>query len=81
MGSNVISGSAIAIVIAVGDCTIFGSIAQQITNKKTITSFEKGVNSVSWLLIRFMFVMVPIVLFVNGFTKGDWTEAFCLHFQ
>ncbi|MCC0764210.1 MULTISPECIES: magnesium-translocating P-type ATPase [unclassified Clostridioides] len=76
MGSNVISGSAIAIVIAVGDCTIFGSIAQQITNKKTITSFEKGVNSVSWLLIRFMFVMVPIVLFVNGFTKGDWTEAF-----
>ncbi|EQF22958.1 magnesium-translocating P-type ATPase [Clostridioides difficile CD160] len=76
MGSNIISGSAIAIVISVGDCTVFGSMAQQITNNKTITGFEKGVNSVSWLLIRFMFVMVPIVLFVNGFTKGDWMEAF-----
>ena len=76
MGSNVISGSAIAIAIAVGEDTIFGSMAQQITGKKTITNFEKGVNSVSWVLIRFMLVMVPVVLFVNGFTKGDWTEAF-----
>ncbi|MFL8673033.1 magnesium-translocating P-type ATPase [Clostridioides sp. GD02404] len=76
MGSNIISGSAIAIVISVGDCTIFGSMAQQITSKKTVTGFEKGVNSVSWLLIRFMFIMVPIVLFVNGFTKGNWMEAF-----
>jgi len=39
------------------------------------TSFEKGINTVSWLLIRFMLVMVPIVLFVNGFTKGNWMEA------
>ncbi|MDZ5010963.1 HAD-IC family P-type ATPase, partial [Clostridium perfringens] len=40
------------------------------------TSFEKCVNSVSWVLIRFMLVMGPIVLFMNGFTKGDWMEAF-----
>lgn len=76
MGTNVISGSAVAIAIAVGDDTVFGSIAQQLTGKKVITSFEKGVNSVSWVLIRFMMAMVPVVLFVNGFTKGDWMEAF-----
>lgn len=51
-------------------------MAKTITGKKVLTSFEKGVNSVSWVLIRFMMCMVPIVLFVNGFTKGDWFEAF-----
>ncbi|MEG0794097.1 MAG: magnesium-translocating P-type ATPase [Anaerovoracaceae bacterium] len=76
MGSNVISGSAICIVITIGDSTVFGSMAQSITGKKVITSFEKGVNSVSWLLIRFMMCMTPVVLFINGFTKGDWLEAF-----
>lgn len=76
MGSNVISGSAIAIAINVGDNTIFGGIAKDLSNKKDDTSFEKGVNSVSWVLIRLMLVMVPIVLFMNGFTKGDWMEAF-----
>ena len=75
MGSNVVSGTGIAIVIAVGDDTIFGSIASDITKKPVITSFEKGVNSVSWVLIRFMLVMVPIVFFINGFTKGNWLEA------
>lgn len=75
MGSNVISGSAVALVLAVGDETMFGAIAQQLQTRPTVTSFEKGVNSVSWVLIRFMLVMVPVVLFVNGFTKGDWVEA------
>ncbi|MDR1600570.1 MAG: magnesium-translocating P-type ATPase [Oscillospiraceae bacterium] len=75
MGSNVISGSATALVIAVGDDTVFGGIAQRLQAKKEPTSFEKGVNGVSWVLIRFMMVMVPVVLFVNGFTKGDWMEA------
>lgn len=76
MGSNVISGSAIAIAINVGDDTIFGSIAKDLSGEKSNTSFEKGVNLVSWVLIRLMLVMVPIVLFMNGFTKGDWMEAF-----
>lgn len=76
MGSNVISGSAIGVVIAVGDNTLFGSISQSISNEEEIEStFEKGVNSVSWLLIRFMIVMVPIVFFINGFTKGSWIQA------
>lgn len=76
MGTNVISGTAVGVVIATGNETMFGSIAQSITTTKVVTSFEKGVNSVSWLLIRFMMIMSPIVLFVNGFTKGDWMEAF-----
>lgn len=76
MGSNIVSGSALALVVAVGDDTLLGSLAHQIAGKKPKTSFEKGVNSVSWVLIRFMLVMVPVVLFLNGFTKGDWVQAF-----
>ncbi len=75
MGSNIISGSAAGVVVATGDDTIFGDMAKNVSDKPVQTNFEKGVNSVSWLLIRFMLVMVPIVLFINGFTKGDWMEA------
>ena len=75
MGSNVISGSAAGVVAATGDDTLFGEMANSVNVKPVKTSFEKGVNSVSWVLIRFMLVMVPVVLFVNGFTKGDWWEA------
>ncbi len=75
MGSNVISGSAAGVVLATGDDTIFGDMAKNVSDKPVQTNFEKGVNSVSWLLIRFMLVMVPIVLFINGFTKGDWMQA------
>ena len=76
MGSNVISGTAICLVIATGNYTCFGSMAKTITGKPTATSFDKGVNSVSWVLIRFMMCMVPLVFFINGFTKGSWLEAF-----
>jgi len=76
MGTNVVSGSATCVVIATGNDTLFGSIAKSLTAKPIQTSFEKGVNSVSWVLIRFMLVMVPVVLFINGFTKGDWLNAF-----
>jgi len=75
MGCDVISGSAVGVVVATGDDTIFGEMAKSVSDKPVQTSFEKGVNTVSWLLIRFMLVMVPFVLFVNGFTKGDWMEA------
>lgn len=75
MGSNVISGTAICIVVATGDNTIFGDLAKSIADAKVKSNFEKGVNSVSWVLIRFMMVMAPIVLFINGYTKGDWVEA------
>ncbi|WP_066687388.1 magnesium-translocating P-type ATPase [Christensenella intestinihominis] len=75
MGSDVISGSATGVVVATGGDTVFGEMAQGVAEKPVQTSFEKGVNSVSWVLIRFMLVMVPIVLFINGFTKGNWMEA------
>lgn len=75
MGSSVISGSAVALVIAVGNETMLGTMAKSLHTKPPKTTFEKGVNSVSWLLIRFMLIMVPIVLFINGFTKGDWMQA------
>lgn len=76
MGSNVISGSALAIVINVGNQTIFGSIASQISQDREETSFTKGINQVSLVLIRFMMIMVPIVFVINGLTKGNWISAF-----
>ncbi|CNH08426.1 Mg(2+) transport ATPase protein B [Yersinia aldovae] len=75
MGTNVASGTAMAVVVATGGHTYFGSLAKSIVGNRAQTAFDRGVNSVSWLLIRFMLVMVPIVLLINGFTKGDWTEA------
>jgi Mg2+-importing ATPase len=75
MGSNVISGSAKAVVVAVGNDTMLGNVAGELSGKAPQTNFEKGINSVSWVLIRFMCVMVPIVLFINGMTKGDWLQA------
>jgi Mg2+-importing ATPase len=75
MGTNVVSGTAIAIVVTTGNLTYFGTIGKAITGKRAETSFDKGVNKVSWLLIRFMLVMVPLVFLVNGLTKGNWFEA------
>jgi len=76
MGTNVVSGTATALVVTTGNLTYFGSIGKAITGKRAETSFDKGVNKVSWLLIRFMLVMVPLVFIINGFTKGSWLEAF-----
>jgi Mg2+-importing ATPase len=77
MGTNVVSGSATAVVIATGKRTYFGTLAARVTaTATTVTAFQAGVNSVSWLLIRFAAVMVPIVFLINGLTKGDWMEAF-----
>ena len=76
MGSNVLSGSASAVVVTVGDHTLFGSMASEVSHEAVETSFSKGVNAVSWVLIRFMLVMVPLVFVANGITKGDWLSAF-----
>jgi Mg2+-importing ATPase len=75
MGTNVVSGTATAIAVTTGNLTYFGSIGKAITGKRAETSFDKGISKVSWLLIRFMLVMVPLVFFINGFTKGNWIEA------
>ncbi|NDL65097.1 magnesium-translocating P-type ATPase [Enterobacteriales bacterium SAP-6] len=76
MGTNVISGTALAMVIGTGDRTWFGQLAEQSTSQcAPPNAFQLGISRVSWLLIRFMLVMTPVVLLVNGFTKGDWWEA------
>lgn len=75
MGTNIISGMAQGVVVATGSQTYFGSLAKSIVGTRSQTAFDRGVNSVSWLLIRFMLIMVPIVLLINGLTKGDWLEA------
>ncbi len=76
MGSNVISGSGTAITLSVGRQTLFGSMADAIVEEPVETSFTQGINAVSWVLIRFMLIMVPFVFFINGITKGDWLSAF-----
>ena len=75
MGTNVISGSAKALILAVGDDTMMGEIEQTLNTYDEPTSFEREMNSISWLLIRLMLVMVPIVFLSNGLTDGDWLEA------
>ena len=76
MGSTVISGAAKGIVFETGNRTFLGTIAHNLTGHRATTAFDKGISKVSLLLIRFMLVMVPFVFFINGFTKGDWFEAF-----
>jgi Mg2+-importing ATPase len=76
MGTNVISGSALGLVVATGRRTYFGSLARSVLGHRSLTSFDHGVNSVTRVLIAFMLVMVPVVFLINGFLKGDWREAF-----
>ncbi|MEU8772481.1 magnesium-translocating P-type ATPase [Streptomyces sp. NPDC048606] len=76
MGTSVTSGTATGVVVATGADTWFGSMAGSLVGERPQTNFDNGVRRVSFLLIRFMLVMVPVVFMVNGFTKGDWNEAF-----
>ena len=76
MGTSVVSGSGKAIVLTIGRRTFFGSLAKHITGHRSLTSFDKGVNSVTWLLIKFILIMVPIVFIINIITKGNWQGSF-----
>ena len=76
LGSNVESGSATAVVIHTGDRTYFGSLAASIVGQRELTSFDKGVNKFTWLMICFIAVMVPAVFLINGLSKHNWLEAF-----
>ena len=76
MGTTVVSGTARALVLATGNRTYLGQLAGTLVGKRVLTSFDRGINGVSWVLIRFMLMMVPVVFFLNGFTKHDWSEAF-----
>jgi len=75
MGSNVLSGTATGVILYTGARTYFGQLASSITGSRTPTSFDRGITRFTWLMIRFIVVMVPAVFLINGFTKGDWLEA------
>ena len=75
MGSHVTSGTAQGVVVATGSHTYFGGLAGSLVGRREQTSFEKGVNRFTWMMIRFMLVMVPLVFLINGFTKHNWMEA------
>src|ERR1035438_9731279 len=76
LGTSIESGSATAVVVTTGSQTYFGTMSKSIEGEKTQTSFEKGVNRFTWLMIRFMVIMVPLVFIINGLTKHNWVEAF-----
>jgi len=75
MGASVVSGYAQAVVLATGPRTCFGAIAEQLLDAKEETSFDEGVRSFTWLMIRFMAAMAPAVFVINGLTKDDWAQA------
>ena len=76
LGSSVESGSATAVVVVTGRDTYLGSMAGSLAAQPTETAFDKGVARFTWLMLRFILVMVPLVFIINGLTKGQWHEAF-----
>jgi P-type Mg2+ transporter len=76
LGTSVESGSASAVVVATGKDTYLGGMAESIQEQRPETAFDKGVVRFTWLMLRLMLVMVPLVFVVNGLTKGNWTQAF-----
>src|SRR6202142_1067262 len=75
MGTNVVSGTATAVVADTGDATFFGAVAKDITGARQLTSLDKVISRVSWMLVRFLMVMTPLVFLINGISKGDWLES------
>jgi Mg2+-importing ATPase len=76
LGTSVQSGSATAVVVETGPRTLFGTLARDITQAPPETAFDRGINRFTWLMIRFIAVMVPVVFLINGLTKHNWHEAF-----
>lgn len=76
LGTSVESGSATGLIIATGAQTYFGKVARGLAGRQPQTAFDRGVGRFTWLMIRFMAVMVPLVFVINGITKRDWKEAF-----
>ena len=76
LGSNVEVGSATAVVVLTGSSTYLGSLAASIAGDRELTGFDKGITTFTWLMIKFLIVMVPLVFILNGLSKGNWLEAF-----
>ena len=75
MGANVVSGYGTGVILRTGPKTFFGQLARQIAGRRVPTAFDQGINKFTWLMIRFILVMVPTVFLINGLTKHDWLEA------
>jgi len=75
MGANVVSGFATGVVLRTGAHTFFGRLADEIAGRRVPTAFDQGISRFTWLMIRFIIVMVPTVFLINGLTKHDWLEA------
>jgi len=80
MGSNVVSGYATGVIVKTGGRSYFGQLADSIAGQRIQTSFEKGIDRFTWLMIRFILVLVPLVLLINGFSKGD-SRRCCLRWR
>ena len=76
LGTSVQSGTATAVVVETGPRTLFGALAHKLSQSAPDTAFDVGINRFTWLMIRFIAVMVPVVFFINGLTKHNWHEAF-----
>ena len=76
LGTSVESGAGTAVVVATGQDTYLGGTASSLTEEEPPTAFDKGIERFTWLILRFVLVMVPLVFLINGFTKGNWHEAF-----
>jgi Mg2+-importing ATPase len=76
LGTSVESGAALAVVVATGKDTFLGGMAQSLSEQPTQTAFDKGIARFTWLMLRFILVMVPLVFIINGLTKGKWGDAF-----
>jgi Mg2+-importing ATPase len=75
MGANVVSGYGTGVIVQTGSKTFFGQLAHEIAGQRVPTAFDQGINKFTWLMIRFILIMVPAVFFINGLTKHDWLEA------
>ena len=75
MGSNIISGSARAVILTTGNQTYIGSMAKSLNTFQEKSSFERNIDSISSLLIKFMIVMVPVIFIANFITKGNWLDS------
>ena len=75
MGTNIVSGSSLAVVLTTGNNTYFGSMAKSLYSVNEKNTFEKGIDDISKLLIKFMAILVPAILIINAFTAKDFWSS------
>ncbi|WZH39163.1 PMR1-Ca++-transporting P-type ATPase located in Golgi [Fusarium acuminatum] len=75
MGTNIVSGHGVGLVLRTGDDAMIATMVKEVEKKRQPNAFQKGILNVTWMLIGFMVVMVPIVLVISGKTTGDWKSA------